>query len=198
MSITTDRDTAKFLNVARFAALAEAYENPVPAATMRGRRLATFGHLVEGGYARVIASKDGPAYAVTDLGKAKYELIANSTRRPKYTRRVPLAIKPATTVPVQLDLAVGAPQPAPDWVAQINTMSNRMAALEAENARLRAAAGKPANGIGFKVSAKGALSVIGLQRFPVTLYWNQWERLIEHMDQMKAFAEQHKDTLVTK
>jgi hypothetical protein len=190
--MTTETKQTNFLNTARFAALAEAYNEPVPASTLRGRRLNTFCHLVEGGYVRVIASQNGPAYAPTDLGKAKYELVATSSKRPGYARGLPLAIKvppaPATTNPVQAN---------PDWVTKINAMSDRMAALEAENARLRAAA-KPVNGIGFKVSAKGAISVIGLQRFPVTLYWNQWTRLIEHLDQLQAFAEQNRSVLVTK
>jgi len=42
--------------------------------------------------------------------------------------------------------------------------------------------------IGFKVSEKGAVSVYGLQKkFPVTLYLEQWERLIDHLDELKAF-----------
>ena len=52
--------------------------------------------------------------------------------------------------------------------------------LEAELKALRAtvaAAKQPAH-VTFKVSAKGALSVYGLGRFPVTLYRGQWERLI--------------------
>lgn len=49
-----------------------------------------------------------------------------------------------------------------------------------------------------KVSAKGALSVYGLGRFPVTLYRSQWERLFGATDQVKAFIEANPDTLTTK
>jgi hypothetical protein len=40
-----------------------------------------------------------------------------------------------------------------------------------------------------KVSPKGALSVYGLQRMPVTLYADQWERLFAAIDEMQDFAE---------
>ncbi len=57
-----------------------------------------------------------------------------------------------------------------------------------------------ASKITFKVSDKtGALSVYGLNsRFPVTLYKSQWERLIGHMDELKAFIAANAATLKTK
>ena len=42
-----------------------------------------------------------------------------------------------------------------------------------------------------KVSQKGALSVYGLQRMPVTLYVEQWERLLAFADEVKQFMEEH-------
>ena len=42
-----------------------------------------------------------------------------------------------------------------------------------------------------KVSEKGALSVYGLQRMPVTLYVEQWERLLNFADQIRQFMEEH-------
>ena len=39
-----------------------------------------------------------------------------------------------------------------------------------------------------KVSQKGAISVYGLQRMPVTLYVEQWERLLDFGDQVRQFA----------
>lgn len=63
--------------------------------------------------------------------------------------------------------------------------------LKAEIQRLRAeneALKKPARGqMSFKVSEKGALSVYGLGRFPVTLYREQWERLLGISDEIRAF-----------
>lgn len=57
--------------------------------------------------------------------------------------------------------------------------------LQADNAALTAAAQQPARKISMKVSGKGALSLYGLGRFPVTLYRTQWERLLAP-DQVKA------------
>lgn len=42
-----------------------------------------------------------------------------------------------------------------------------------------------------KVSEKGALSVYGLQRMPVTLYVEQWERLLDFSDEIRRFAQEH-------
>ena len=61
-----------------------------------------------------------------------------------------------------------------------------VAQLQAENAKLKEARHKS---LSFKVSEKGALSVYGLGRFPVSLYRGQWERLIEAIPQIKAFIE---------
>ena len=49
-----------------------------------------------------------------------------------------------------------------------------------------------------KVSQKGALSVYGLQRMPVTLYVEQWERLLDFADEIRSFAEEHKAELSRK
>jgi hypothetical protein len=42
-----------------------------------------------------------------------------------------------------------------------------------------------------KVSQKGAMSLYGLQRMPVTLYVEQWERLLAFADDLKAFMKEH-------
>ena len=49
-----------------------------------------------------------------------------------------------------------------------------------------------------KVSTKGALSVYGLQRMPVTLYVEQWERLLAFGEEIKAFAGKCNGTLARK
>lgn len=46
-----------------------------------------------------------------------------------------------------------------------------------------------------KVSPKGAVSVYGLQRMPVTLYADQWFRLLEFGEEIRAFIEQHRSEL---
>lgn len=56
--------------------------------------------------------------------------------------------------------------------------------LRAENAALKKTS---ARGLSLKVSEKGALSVYGLGRFPVTLYKEQWTKLLELADDIRAF-----------
>jgi len=50
----------------------------------------------------------------------------------------------------------------------------------------------------FRVSEKGAVSVYGLGRFPVTLYYEQWKRLLERTDDLKTFLEENKSRLKLK
>ena len=67
--------------------------------------------------------------------------------------------------------------------------------LRAENENLK----KPARGqLSLKVSEKGALSVYGMGRFPVTLYREQWEKLLSMSDQIKEFIEQNDAALKKK
>ena len=49
-----------------------------------------------------------------------------------------------------------------------------------------------------KVSPKGALSLYGLQRMPVTLYVDQWERLLNFTDELQAFMAKHNPELKRK
>ena len=67
--------------------------------------------------------------------------------------------------------------------------------LRAENERLK----KPARGqMSLKVSEKGALSVYGLGRFPVTLYREQWEKLLDMSDQIREFIRENDGVLKKK
>src|SRR3982751_3964265 len=67
--------------------------------------------------------------------------------------------------------------------------------VKAEDAKK---AGRKGFGVNFKVSAKGAVSVYGLGRFPVTLYREQWVRLLERSDDLRKFLEEHADELAKK
>jgi hypothetical protein len=58
--------------------------------------------------------------------------------------------------------------------------------------------GRSANGSYMKVSEKGALSVYGLGRYPLTLYRGQWERLLAVSDQIRSFIESNATKLKTK
>jgi hypothetical protein len=66
-----------------------------------------------------------------------------------------------------------------------------IAQLKAENEKLKA--NNEAKGTSLKVSEKGALSVYGLGRFPVTLYQEQWEKLLGRAQEIREFiaANQH-------
>ena len=50
----------------------------------------------------------------------------------------------------------------------------------------------------FRVSDKGGVSVYGLGRFPVTLYYEQWIRLLDSTDDLRAFLEENKNRLKLK
>jgi hypothetical protein len=182
-----------FMNAARFAALAEMYMAPVPSAQLCGRRLNTFALLVKDGAAHVVPSQDGPVYALTQMGEAKYVMVATREKRPTYARGLDLPVKPepVTTNPVE---AVVAEFDEPS----VADLKARLAAVEAENARLKGEKMAKCTDIMFKLSGKGAISVLRLGRWPVTLYWNQWERLLERVDDLRKFAEQNKDKLASK
>jgi len=67
--------------------------------------------------------------------------------------------------------------------------------LKAENESLK----RPARGqTSLRVSEKGALSVYGLGRFPVTLYREQWEKLLALSDEIRAFIKQNDHLLKKK
>jgi len=57
---------------------------------------------------------------------------------------------------------------------------------------------KTERGISLKVSAKGAVSLYGLGRFPVTLYKEQWTRALDMADEIRAFIAEHDGELKTK
>jgi hypothetical protein len=64
-----------------------------------------------------------------------------------------------------------------------------------EIARLKRAASR---GINLRVSEKGGVSVYGLGRFPVTLYKEQWEKLLDVADEIRAFIRDNAASLKTK
>ena len=58
--------------------------------------------------------------------------------------------------------------------------------------------GRKRGTIDFRVSEKGGVSVYGLGRFPVTLYYEQWVRLLDNADALKQFMEENKSNLKLK
>jgi hypothetical protein len=67
--------------------------------------------------------------------------------------------------------------------------------LRAENERLK---NRGAKGVSLKVSEKGGVSVYGLGRFPVTLYKEQWTRLLDMADDIRVFIKDNESKLKAK
>ncbi len=68
--------------------------------------------------------------------------------------------------------------------------------LLARISELEKQVGQPKSGaLQFKVSEKGGVSVYGLGRFPVTLYYEQWTRLLDSADALRAFLQENKSKL---
>ena len=72
-------------------------------------------------------------------------------------------------------------------IERLKRENEKLKATQASNQELR-----------FKVSPKGAVSVYGMGRFPVTLYKEQWLRLFERIDDLKTFIEQNNAQLTVK
>ena len=67
--------------------------------------------------------------------------------------------------------------------------------LRAENEALKA---RGPRSVSLKVSEKGGVSVYGLGRFPVTLYKEQWAKLLDMADEIRAFIKAHDSELKAK
>jgi hypothetical protein len=74
-------------------------------------------------------------------------------------------------------------------------LEDEVARLRAENEALRA---RTQRGSHIRVSDKGGVSVYGLGRFPVTLYKEQWRRLLDMADEIRAFIKAHEGELKSK
>ncbi|OGA49662.1 MAG: hypothetical protein A3G25_10810 [Betaproteobacteria bacterium RIFCSPLOWO2_12_FULL_63_13] len=74
-------------------------------------------------------------------------------------------------------------------------LKNELERLRRENAALKKGA---AAGITMKVSEKGGLSVYGMGRFPITLYKEQWLKLLDMSDDIRAFIDANAAALKTK
>lgn len=74
-------------------------------------------------------------------------------------------------------------------------MQAMLAKLQAENAALKAAK----NGkLTLKVSEKGAISIYGMGKWPITMYRGQWERVFANADQINAFVQGNEAVLSVK
>ena len=80
-------------------------------------------------------------------------------------------------------------------MAETEDMKAELERLRAENESLKQ---RGSRATGMKVSEKGALSVYGLGRFPVTLYQEQWTKLLDMADDIKTFIAQNQGALKKK
>lgn len=92
--------------------------------------------------------------------------------------------------PAAAPVATPAATPESDALAATARMLREIEELKAANAALKASQARTGR-ISMKVSEKGALSVYGLGRFPVTLYREQWTRLMGESTAILAFIEAH-------
>ena len=67
--------------------------------------------------------------------------------------------------------------------------------LRSENEALKKGA---ARAVSLKVSEKGGVSVYGLGRFPITLYQEQWLKLLDMAEEIRSFIATHKSELKAK
>jgi len=74
-------------------------------------------------------------------------------------------------------------------------MKAELERLRAENAQLKT---KDSSGLSLKVSEKGAVSLYGMGRFPVTLYKEQWLRILASAKEIEAFIAENEGKLKTK
>jgi hypothetical protein len=74
-------------------------------------------------------------------------------------------------------------------------MKAELERLRRENESLKKGS---ARGVSMKVSEKGGLSVYGLGRFPITLYKEQWSKLLDMSDQIRDFLKTHDAELKSK
>ena len=74
-------------------------------------------------------------------------------------------------------------------------MKAELERLREENAKLKS---KDSAGLSLKVSEKGAVSLYGMGRFPVTLYKEQWLRILASAPEIEAFIRESESKLKTK
>ena len=74
-------------------------------------------------------------------------------------------------------------------------LKSELERLRAENARLKQ---RGTRGVSMKVSEKGGVSIYGLGRFPVTLYKEQWEKLLDMADDIRGFIQENAGKLKIK
>jgi len=81
-------------------------------------------------------------------------------------------------------------------MSEMQRLQAELEKLKLENANLKTKV--PSGHVSFKVSLKGAVSIYGLGRWPVTLYSSQVERLIKAVPALEKFVEDNRSLLTVK
>ncbi len=71
-------------------------------------------------------------------------------------------------------------------------LRKRISELESQLERQKERARK---GVYLKVAAKGGVSVYGIRRFPITFYLEEWNRILDMSDEIRAFLREHESEL---
>jgi len=74
-------------------------------------------------------------------------------------------------------------------------MQAELARLRAENESLKATRSRETR---LQVSQKGAVSLYGIRRFPITFYADEWDTVLGMTDEIRSFISQHADELKRK
>lgn len=77
----------------------------------------------------------------------------------------------------------------------LDEMKKELERLKAENEALKT---RTSRGVSLKVSEKGGVSVYGMGRFPITFYKEQWVKLLDMADDIRAFIKENEARLKTK
>ena len=115
----------------------------------------------------------------------------NTTTTPT-TKKITPVTSPAPIVDPTQTAAPIVDVPTPEQSA----MQAEIARLQAENAALRTSA--KSQTLSLRVSDKGGVSVYGLGKFPITLYLEQWEKLLALADHIREFIKVNRHLLKTK
>ena len=83
----------------------------------------------------------------------------------------------------------------PEKIMSDKDLQDELERLRSENAALKKGT---SSGVRMKVSEKGALSIYGMGRFPVTLYKEQWLKLLDMSDEIRAFIAANEGQLKAK
>jgi hypothetical protein len=159
----------------------------------------TFAHHTPTAIEAVVTEQDGTAYRVSLGPRSFYCTCSEVRRRQLYCAHIALvalvALQQGSTEPPPQAAAPRSIAPEEQARSAEERLHAELAQLRAENAALKA---RLPHNIFLKVSKKGGLSIYGLSRFPITLYQEQWQRVLAMADEIRAFLHAHQGELARK